>query len=135
MAFEDSDENGNGDGIRFEVELSDLKDYTVFRRKLSTIGTTVTLQLNGGIVVDDVFEQTQKQLLCSEIELTLAIDQDEIKMPRTPPGISDEDLLSAKLLKKKELGIETFSWSGSLENTEPFPGSHLPIIGWRCNLR
>jgi Histidine kinase-, DNA gyrase B-, and HSP90-like ATPase len=118
LAFEESDNAMSGEGIQFAVELGDLKDYTVFSPKNLTAGTTVTLHLKPAIVLDEVFEQTQRQLLCSEIEITLALDDDRSKIPITTPTISDEYLLQAKFPRKKELGIETFKWSGSLGNTE-----------------
>lgn len=117
-AFEELGGAGGGEGIDFEVELSDLKDYTVFSPKDSTAGTTVTLHLKPGIVVDEVFEQTQRQLLCSEIGITFALDNDRFTIPTTTPTISDEYLLEAKFPKKEELGIETFKWNGTLGNTD-----------------
>jgi hypothetical protein len=118
LAFEESSNAGADEGIEFEVELGDLKDYTVFSRSGSTAGTTVTLHLKPGIVVDEVFEQTQRQLLCSEIEITLALDNDRSEIPIHTPTISDEYLLEAKLPKKEELGIKTFKWSGTLGSTD-----------------
>jgi hypothetical protein len=118
LAFEEAGNAGSGGGIEFEIELGDLKDYTVFSHKDSTAGTTVTLHLKPGVVVDEVFEQIQKQLLCSEIETTFLLDEDKFKIPTAVPGVPDEYLLEAKLPKKKELGIETFKWSGTLGNTD-----------------
>jgi hypothetical protein len=117
LAFDESGNMGISDGIEFEIELSDLKDYTVFSPTNSTAGTTVTLHLKPEVIVDEVFEQIQKQLLCSEIEITFSLD-DKLKIPMVVPNVSDEYLLEAKLPRKKELGIETFKWSGRLGNTD-----------------
>jgi len=118
LAFEEAGNAGTGGGIEFEIELGDLKDYTVFSYKESTAGTTVTIHLKSEVIVDEVFEQVRKQLLCSEIEVTLSLDDDKFKLPTVTPSVSDEYLLEAKLPRKKELEIETFKWSGTLGNTD-----------------
>ena len=118
LAFEEAGDAGTGGGIEFEVELGDLKDYTVFSHKNSTAGTTVTLHLKPGVVVDEVFEQIQKQLLCSDIETTFWLDEDKFKIPTAVPSVPDGYLLETKLPKQKELGIETFKWSGTSGNTD-----------------
>jgi hypothetical protein len=118
LAFEETRNAGNDEGIEFEIELGDLKDYTVFSPKDSMVGTTVTLHMKPGVVVDEMFEQIQKQLLCSEIEITLSLDGDKFEIPRVTPGISDEYLLGARLPRKKEFGIEIFTWNGTFGNTD-----------------
>lgn len=118
LAFEDADDRGSGNGIEFGIELGDLKDYTVFSYMQLTPGTVVTLYLKPGILIDDVFEQTRKELLCSEVEIALALDEDRLMIPTVPPDVSDEGILDAKQSKKSELGIETFGWRGSMGNTD-----------------
>ena len=118
LAFDESGNTGISDGIEFEIELSDLKDYTVFSPKDSTPGTLVTIHLKPEVIVDEVFEQVRNQLLCSEIEVTLSLDDEKFKIPIVTPIVSDEYLLESKLPKKKELEIETFKWGGTLGNTD-----------------
>jgi hypothetical protein len=65
-----------------------------------------------------VFEQIQRQLLCTEIETTLSLEGDRFEVPRATPGVSDEYLLGARLPRKQEFGIETFRWSGTSGGTE-----------------
>jgi hypothetical protein len=121
LAFEDVRENSSQDtatGVYFEVELKELKDYTVFSDRVLAPGTTVTLQLKPDIVIDEVFDEARKQLLCSEIEIELTIDSDSSAVPRSVPNVSDEDVLEAKQQRKDELGIETFQWRGGAGETE-----------------
>lgn len=118
LAFEDAGDVGTGDGIEFEVELGDLKDYTVFSHKHSTTGTTVMLDLKSGVVVDEVFEQTRKELLCSDVEIMLTLDDERFKIPSVTPSVTDEDILDAKQSRKSELGIETFQWGGTAGETD-----------------
>jgi hypothetical protein len=121
LAFEDVRDNSGQDtatGICFEVELKELKDYTVFSDRVLSAGTTVTLQLKPDIVIDEVFDQARKQLLCSEIEMEFAIDSDTFLIPRAVPDVSDKDILEAKQQQKAALGIDTFQWRGSAGEAE-----------------
>lgn len=118
LAFEDADAVGSGDGTEFEVELGDLKDYTVFSHKHSIIGTAVKLALKSGVVVDEVFEQTRKELLCSDVDVVLMLDEEQFEIPSVTPSVTDEDILDAKLSRQRELGIETFQWGGTVGETD-----------------
>jgi hypothetical protein len=94
------------------VELNELKDYTVLSDRTPHAGTTVTLHPKPEIVMDEVFDQAQKQLLCSEIEIELTLDSESVVVPRSVPDVSDEDVLQAKQQWKAEFGNETFEWRG-----------------------
>ena len=121
LAFEDIRDNSGQDkatGIYFEVELKELKDYTVFSDRVLSPGTTVTLQLKPDVVIDEVCDQARKQLLCSEIEMEFTIDSDSFVVPQSVPNVSDEDVLEVIQQRKAELGIDTFQWRGSAGETE-----------------
>ena len=116
LAFEDAKAKQSAepsDGILFEVEIRELKDYTVFSDSPMRPGTMVTLSLKPEIVIDELFEQARRQFLCSEIPLVFQMDSDIVTLPRSVPDISDEDLLGPKQPLKSALGIDTFKWRGS----------------------
>jgi hypothetical protein len=117
FAFEDAQAQ-TGSGIYFEVELNELRDYTVFSERILAPGTTVTLHLKPGIVIDEVFDQGRKQLLCSEIETEFELDSARTVVPKSVPDVSDEDVLEAKREWKTGLGIEVFHWRGVAGQTE-----------------
>ncbi len=106
------------DGVAFEVSLDELRDYTVFQPVTLPCGTRITLNLRNEAVFDDVFEQSQGMLLCSEIPVTLVLDDQEIQVPKTVPDISDTDILGARSRVVEELGVQIFRWRGSLGETE-----------------
>ncbi len=121
LAFEDvrvSSGQDTATGVYFEVGLNELRDYTVFSDRILPAGTTVTLHLKPDRVMDEVFDQAQKQLLCSEIETELILDSKSVVVPMSVPNVSDEDVLEAKQQRKADLGIETFQWRGIAGETE-----------------
>lgn len=109
-ANRDSSTNGNAEGIGFDVELSELKDYTVFRRKRTPVGTLVVLHLKEGVVLDDVFEQARGHLLSAEIDLTLVLDDEETRIGAQVPDVTDEVLLGARARRMLEAGLHIFRW-------------------------
>ena len=118
VPFEDKNPEGFGNGVVFEVELGDLKDYTVFSHTEQSPGTTITLYLKDEIVVDEVFDQTRRQLLCSEVQVVFTLDDEAATIPSRTPPVSDASILLAKQSKKNDLGIETFRWEGTIGETE-----------------
>lgn len=115
LAFEDAkvaQASGPTKGIVFEVETKELKDYTVFSDQPMAPGTTVTLHLKPDLVIDELFEQSQRQFLCGEIPLEFQIDSGTITVPPSVPDVPDADLLGPKHARKTELGIQTFKWRG-----------------------
>jgi hypothetical protein len=113
LAFEDAIQSLEPKkGISFDVEIRELKDFTVFSDEPMAPGTTVTLHLKPDLVLDELFEQARCQFLCSEIPLEFRIDSDTIAIPSFVPDVLDEDLLGAKQPRKSELEVETFKWRG-----------------------
>lgn len=106
----DSSTKEIAEGIGFDVELSELKDYTVFRRKQARVGTLVVLHLKVGVVIDDVFERARGHLLSTEIELTLVFDEEETRIEAQVPDVTDEILLGARARAMREAGLQIFRW-------------------------
>lgn len=105
-------------GIAFEVSLEELRDYTVFQPVTRSVGTQVVLNLRDEAVVDDVFAQSREMLLCSEIPVTLVLDDKGIEVPQTVPEVSDIDLLGSRGRVMDELGVRIFRWRGTIGDTE-----------------
>lgn len=118
LAFEDARASSAAKGISFEVELQELKDYTVFSDHGMASGTTITLHLRSNIVIDELFDRARNQLLCSEIPVEFNIDSDVVTTPTSVPDISDDELLGAKIQRKAEFAIDTFHWRGEVNNVE-----------------
>lgn len=116
--FEDENLDGYSKGVGFEVELGDLKDYTVFSSLERPAGTTIVLSLKDDMIVDEIFEQARKQILCSEVPLAVTLDDEVTRIPVRTPPISDSNILLTMEPKKTELGIETFQWKGAVGDTE-----------------
>jgi hypothetical protein len=102
--------NKSGEGIEFDVELSELKDYTVFRGKRTPVGTQVVLHLKESVVLDDVFERIHGHLLSAEVELTLVLDDEETRIGTQVPDVTDEVLLGARARAMREAGLQIFRW-------------------------
>lgn len=105
-------------GIVFEVSLGELKDYTVFKPVTRGCGTKVVLTLRGDVVFDDVFAQSRRMLLCSEIAVTLVLDGQATQVPQAVPDVSDTDILGSRRRVMEEFGVEIFRWRGVLGETE-----------------
>ena len=121
LAFEETRANSAAStarGISFQVELKELKDYTVFSDHDMLPGTTITLRLRSEVVIDELFDRARNQLLCSEIPVEFHIDSDVVTTPKRLTEISDEELLGAKKNRMAEFGIEAFHWQGELNNVE-----------------
>jgi hypothetical protein len=121
LAFEDargSSASSTARGISFQVELKELKDYTIFSDHDMLPGTTITLHLRSDVVIDELFDRARNQLLCSEIPVEFHIDSDVVTTPKSLKEISDEELLGAKKNRMAEFGIETFHWQRELNNVE-----------------
>jgi hypothetical protein len=116
--FEDKNFEGFSEGVGFEVELGDLKDYTVFSHLERSAGTTITLSLKDEMIIDEIFEQARKQILCSEVPLEFTLDDEVARIPVRTPSVSDANILLAMEPRKTELGIETFQWEGAVGDTE-----------------
>jgi hypothetical protein len=122
VAFEDMpgtiEQSGRGKGVAFDIALDDLKDYTVFTDRELPCGTAVTLHLKPRVTIDDVYHQTRGQLLCSEVEILLVLDDETFVIPPTVPAVSETDILENRQRLMNDLGINIFQWKGTLGETE-----------------
>jgi len=130
--FEDKNPEGLSAAVRFDVELGDLKDYTVFSNTEQAAGTAIVLHLKDEVIVDEVFDQARKHVLCSEVQVLFTLDNETATIPSKVPPVTDTSILLAMQSKKVELGIETFHWSGALGNTEVALGFAYRITGGRA---
>jgi Histidine kinase-, DNA gyrase B-, and HSP90-like ATPase len=105
-------------GVAFDVALDELKDYTVFASITQACGTTITLSLKSGIVMDDVFAEVQQHLLCAPVALHLVFDGDETQIPTSVPEVTDFDVFGARQKLKEDFDIRLFQWDGSKGQTE-----------------
>ncbi|WP_454818938.1 HD domain-containing protein [Labrys neptuniae] len=105
-------------GIAFDVSLSELKEYTVFRPVTRPCGTIIRLKLRPNIVVDDAFTNARAEILCSDVPVTLRIDDDEVSIPLALPDVPHEALLGSRHRVLEEHGLQLFGWHGALGKTE-----------------
>jgi len=102
--------NRSARGIKFEVELGELKDYTVFRGNQGPVGTLIVLHLKEGVVLDEVFERARGHLLSTEVDLTLVLDDEETRVESLVPEVTDETLLGARARALRASKLEIFRW-------------------------
>jgi Histidine kinase-, DNA gyrase B-, and HSP90-like ATPase len=97
--------NSQIDGLKFNVSIKEFEDYTVFENIKCFAGTTIKLQLKNGISIEDLFERLKYHLCCSEILISIKIDQDVIKVPFRPIKVSFDEIFSTKkeLAKKEQI--------------------------------
>ncbi|MGN8118085.1 HD domain-containing protein [Labrys sp. 22185] len=105
-------------GIAFDVSLSELKEYTVFRPVTRPCGTSVRLKLHPNIIVDDVFTNACAEIFCSDVPVTLCIDDEEVSVPLALPDVPHEALLGSRHRVLKERDLQLFGWRGALGKTE-----------------
>ncbi|UJM90888.1 hypothetical protein LRK24_03000 [Rhodanobacter denitrificans] len=63
-----------------------------------------------GVVLDDVFERARGHLLSAEVELTLALDDEETRVEAQVPDVTDEVLLGARASAMRKAGLQVFRW-------------------------
>lgn len=102
-------------GISFKIALDVSKDYTVFEEKAMTVGTTITLFLKPGIVLDEIVERARGHLLATSVPVSWVTDEEEIVLPKAPPTITPVDLLGARRFSMEAQGITTFDWQGEVD--------------------
>lgn len=100
-------------GVTFDVALDNMKDYTVFVTKELRCGTRIVLTLRPDVVVDEVFDQARRHLVCSAVEIILFLDDEEFAVSAIVPSVSALDIFGARQRLSDELGIQTFEWCGS----------------------
>jgi hypothetical protein len=84
-------------GLRFEVSLNELKDYTVFQECEITSGTVVTLHLFSDVVIDDVFEECKRMVMCAAVPISVEIDGVVENLESSVPRLTAIDLLGPKI--------------------------------------
>ncbi|MFK3647372.1 hypothetical protein ACI2IY_02910 [Lysobacter enzymogenes] len=104
-------EGGGGDraGLRFDVSLDELKDYTVFHECDATPGTSVTLHLADNLVIDDVFEECKRLVVCAAVPIELHIDGSIEHLPDSVRMLTANDLLGHKIELLNQ-GLQVFQW-------------------------
>ncbi|SPJ25377.1 HD domain-containing protein [Palleronia abyssalis] len=105
-------------GTAFDVSLDELKEYTVFSPVTRPCGTKVRLKLRDDVVIDDTFTSACAQILCSEVPVTLRLDEERVTVPPVVPDVPLEALLGSRHRALEEHGIRLFEWRNSFGNTE-----------------
>ncbi|WP_159389515.1 ATP-binding protein [Pseudomonas sp. S34] len=103
-------EAASAQGFEFDVQLAELKDFTVFSPTERSCGTTITLNLKPQVVIDEVFTDLKKLLLCSMVPLTIVLDETEERIDSDMPRIDEVALFGVRRLKAKELGVKIFNY-------------------------
>lgn len=127
--------NECSEGIGFDVELSELRDYTVFRSKQMPVGTLVVLYLKESVVLDDVFERARGHLLSAEVEVTLVLDNEEAKIEARVPEVTDEVLLGARARAMREAGLRIFRWRQEQDGIDLAMALAYRVNGGRLTFR
>jgi hypothetical protein len=110
MAFEPGNEHCPG--LRFEVSLEELKDYTVFRECPMAPGTSVTLDLRQDLAIDDVSEQCSRFLVAAAIPIQMVMDGAAEEIPGPVPNVTAQRLLGARISSMGVDGLRAFQWRG-----------------------
>lgn len=100
-------------GFAFDVQLTELKDFTVFVPVERSCGTTITLEFKPEVIIDDVYTALKAQLLCSMVPLTLALDGVEEPLGADVPDVSEEVLFGVRRRAAEDLGIKVFLYRGA----------------------
>lgn len=104
-------------GFEFKVQLTELKDFTVFSPIERACGTSVSLKLKPEVIIDDVYLALKSQLLCSMVPLILELDGTEERFKSDPPDVNAETLHGVRRQKAESLGIKVFQHRGETEQT------------------
>lgn len=97
-------------GFEFDVQLTELKDFTVFAPVERLCGTSVKLNLKSEVIIDDVYMALKAQLLCSMVPLTLVLDGVEEPLGADVPDVGEEVLFGVRRGAAEELGIKVFQY-------------------------
>lgn len=104
-------------GCEFNVQLNELKDFTVFTPVERPCGTSITLKLTPDIIIDDIYTSLKAELLCSVVSLTIILDGVAEVLDSDVPNVTDEVLFGVRGHGAKKLGIEVFHYRGTTTNT------------------
>ncbi len=105
-------------GFRFEVQLSALKDFTVFAPMERLCGTSIKLKLKTEVVIDDVYTALKAQLICSMVPLVIVLDEVEESLDANVPDVSKEILFGVRHRAAEKLGIKIFQYRAGTPRTE-----------------
>jgi hypothetical protein len=97
-------------GFTFDVQLSELKDFTVFVPVVRPCGTTITLKLKSEVVIDDIYTSLKKQVICSMVPLELELDGIEETIGPDVPDVGEEVLFGVRRRTAEDLGIKIFQY-------------------------
>ncbi|MGG6895874.1 HD domain-containing protein [Rhizobium sp. BR 315] len=103
----------SAEGFEFEVSLSELKEYTVFRPRTRPCGTSVELFLDDAVIIDELYGQGREAIMCSEVPISFFLDEKEEVLPTTVPDVTPADIIGARGRLVAERGIEFFQWRHS----------------------
>lgn len=105
-------------GTAFDVSLEELKEYTVFTSVTRPCGTKVRLKLRDDVAIDETFTSACAQILCSDVPVTLCLDEERVAVPPVVPDVPLEALFGSRHRALEEHGIKLFEWRNSFGNTD-----------------
>lgn len=111
------DEAQCAQGFEFNVQLTELKDFTVFKPIERACGTSISLKLKPDVIIDDVYTALKSQLLCSMVPVIIALDGDKEHLKSDPPDVDAETLHGVRRLKAESIGIRVFQYRGETQQT------------------
>lgn len=97
-------------GFELDVQLTELKDFTVFSPVERLCGTTITLKLKPEVIIDDVYTALKGQLLCSMIPLKLVLDGVEESLTADVPQVNEDDLFGVRRRAAEDMGLKIFQY-------------------------
>ncbi|WP_369324413.1 ATP-binding protein [Burkholderia cepacia] len=104
-------------GFAFDVQLTELKDFTVFTPVERPVGTTITLKLKPEVLIDDVYTALKSTLLSSMVPLLLVLDGREELLGADVPDVTEEALFGVRLRAARDLEINVFQYRGGRPRT------------------
>ncbi|WP_423369469.1 HD domain-containing protein [Burkholderia sp. LMG 32019] len=105
-------------GFGFDVQLSDLKDFTVFTPVERPCGTTITLKLKTDIIIDDIYRALRGELICSMVPLTISFDGVKEHIGAALPAVNEGAVFGVRQPAAGEIGIKVYQYMGATEATE-----------------
>lgn len=115
-------------GVKFEVSIDELKDYTVFTEKKIQAGTTIEMLIKDEHQQDffNLVEWVKSFLICSDISISIFINEDEYIIPKYIKSPSLKELIKIDPLdpggkKEQELidnELSIFEWGAEKTATD-----------------
>lgn len=125
---------GDRAGLRFEVSLEELKDYTVFRECDLAPGTNVTLHLSSDIVIDDVLEEFRRLVVCAAVPISVEVDGMVENLQGSVPALTAIDLLGPRIGLLNE-SFRVFDYRSDADDVEVSMAFAYRTIGGRPTFR